>query len=161
MKGTDLVWRNRAGLALLVLALVQMIGDVAGWRPLVGLGAAWGISPRPRVFSDVAGLETFSSRFTVVWRGEDGAAERLEITPAVYARLAGPYNRRNVYGAALSYAPRLPDELWQPVYCHGLAPDGPLRRELGLPATTEGLAVEIVTKTRGRDDRWRLEPPCP
>lgn len=160
MTHRGLVWRNRAGLALLLASLAQMIGDLAGWRPLVGLAAAWGVSPRPRVFSDAGGLETFASRFTLVWRGEDGAAESLEISPAIYGRLAGPYNRRNVYGAALSYAPRLPEELWQPVYCYGLAPDGPLRRELGLPARTDGLAVEIVTKTRGRDDRWRLEPPC-
>lgn len=161
MTRTGLVWRNRAGMALLALALVQMIGDVLGWRPLVGLGAAWGASPRPKVFSDVAGLETFSSRFTLVWRDEGGATERLEITPQVYSRLAGPYNRRNVYGAALSYGPRLPDELWQPVYCYGLAADGPLRRELGLPPSTDGLAIEIVTRTRGRDDRWLLQASCP
>lgn len=157
----SLVWRNRAGVALFIVALVQMIGDVAGWRPLVGLGAAWGVSPRPKVFSDVGGLETFASTFHLVWRDEGGTERRLEITPPVYSRLAGPYNRRNVYGAALSYAPRLPEEIWQPVYCHGLAPDGPLRRELGLPATTDGLATEIATRTRGRDDRWVLQPSCP
>ena len=158
---TSLAWRNRAGAALVVLALAQMAGDLAGWRPLVGLAAAWGVSPRPRVFSDVDGLETFASRFAILWRDPGGQPRRLEITPEVYARLAGPYNRRNVYGAALSYAPRLPDELWQPVYCYGLAPDGPLRRELGLPAETPGLAVEIVTRTRSRDDRWLLRPECP
>jgi len=148
-------------MALFLLALVQMIGDVAGWRPLVGLGAAWGLSPRPKVFSDVEGLETFSSTFSLVWTDETGAAERLEITPAVYSRLAGPYNRRNVYGAALSYAPKLPDALWQPVYCYGLAEGGPLRRELGLPERTDDLATEIVTRTRGRTDSWTLQPACP
>ncbi len=157
----SLVWRNRAGLALFVLALVQIVGDVAGWRPLVGLGAAWGISPRPKVFSDVDGLEPFSSTFAFVWRDENGEAKRMEITPEVYSRLAGPYNRRNVYGAALSYAPRLPEELWRPVYCYGLASDGPLRRELRLPERTDGLATEIVTRTRGRNDRWLLRPSCP
>ena len=160
MTPRSLVWRNRAGLALLLLAMAQMVGDLAGWRSLVGLGAAWGVSPRPSVFGDVDGLETFASRFAFVWT-EAGAERRLEITPEVYSRLAGPYNRRNVYGAALAYAPRLPDELWRPVYCHGLAPQGPLRRELGLPAETRDLATEIATRSRGRADRWRLQPPCP
>ncbi len=152
-------WRDLAGIALLVVALAQMIGDVAGWRPLVGVAAAWGVSPRPKVFSDVEGLETFSSSFAFVWRDENDE-KRLEITPEVYSRLKGPYNRRNVYGAALAYAPRLSEELWQPVYCYGLTSDGPLRRELGLPARTEDLAVEIVTRTRGRSDRWVLRPEC-
>ncbi len=148
-------------MVLLVAALTQMVGSMAGWQALAGLTAAWGISPRPNVFSDVEGLEPFSSIFSLVWRDERGAEQRLLITPPVYSRLAGPYNRRNVYGAALSFAPRLPDALWQPVYCYGLAQDGPLRRELGLPATTDDLAVEIVTRTRGRHDRWRFQPSCP
>ena len=148
-------------MALCVLALAQMAGDLAGWRPLVGLLAAWGVSPRPNVFSDADGLEPFASTFTFTWVGESGLDERLEITPALYSRFDGPYNRRNVYGAALAYAPRLPDSLWQPVYCYGLAERGPLRSELGLPAITEGLATEIATRTRGRDDRWELQPDCP
>ncbi len=160
MEERSLAWRNRAGVVLLALALVQMIGDLADWRPLVGLGAAWGISPRPKVFSDVDGLETFSSSFSLAWNEPGAVTRRLEITPGVYARLSGPYNRRNVYGAALSYAPRLPEELWLPVYCYGMAPDGPLRRELGLPRETDGLAIEIVTRTRGRDDRWTFRPAC-
>ena len=160
MAAPSLVWRNRAGAVLCVLASLQMIGDAAGWRPLVGLSAAWGVSPRPKVFSDVDGLETFSSSFALVWL-EGGAERRLEITPKVYSRLTGPYNRRNVYGAALSYAPRLPEELWGPVYCYGMAADGPLRRELGLPVVTDGLTTEILTRTRGRDDSWALRPSCP
>jgi len=160
MPKPDLRWRNRAGVVLFALALAQMIGDVAGWRPLVGLAAAWGVSPRPKVFSDVDGLEPFASTFNLRWQDESGAAQELEITPELYARLAGPYNRRNVYGAALAYAPRLPEALWQPIYCYGLAADGPLRREFGLPASTEGLVTEIVTRTRGRADRWLLRPEC-
>lgn len=160
MESPSLTWRNRAGVALLVVALAQMLGDVIGWRPLVGLGAAWGVSPRPRVFSDVDGLEPFASAFTFTWVDSTGEPQQLEITPSVYSRLSGPYNRRNVYGAALAYAPRLPDALWQPVYCYGLAANGPLRAELGLPATTDRLATEIVTRTRDRSDRWVLQPPC-
>ena len=35
-----------------------------------------------------------------------------------------------------------------------------IRSELGLPERTDEIAVEIVTRTRGRDDRWLLQPAC-
>jgi hypothetical protein len=152
--------RELAAVALGALALSQMIGDVIGSRPLVGLSAAWGFAPRPKVFSDVEGLETFASEFTLRWSESPGVERTLRITPELYSRLAGPYNRRNVYGAALSYAPRLPRSLWEPVFCYGLGDDGPLRRELGLPPTAHDIAVEIRTSTRGRTDAWLLRPSC-
>src|SRR3954464_3791251 len=108
-----------------------MAGYGTGSAALRGIGAATAASPLPKVFSDVDGLETFASGFTLHYRSGDGTRTDTAITPALYGRLAGPYNRRNVYGAALSYAPRLPRELWEPVYCYGLAPGGPLRSELG------------------------------
>jgi hypothetical protein len=153
-------WRNLAALLLGVLALSQMTGDVLGYRPLVGLAAAWGFAPRPKVFSDVDGLETFASTFTLEWQEGSGVRRELQITPEVYSRLEGPYNRRNVYGAALSFAPRLPSSLWEPVFCYGLDGGGPLRREFGLPDSARHVAVEIRTRTHGRHDSWRLHAPC-
>ncbi len=150
---------NRAALALATLGCLQMLGGALGLAPLRGLAAAWGFAPYPKVFSDVKGLETFASRFTLEWE-EQGKPFSLEITPELYSRLRGPYNRRNVYGAALSYAPRLPEAQWQAVFCYGLAPEGPLRRELGIPARAQKLRVQISTKTRGRSDAWTLRAPC-
>jgi hypothetical protein len=114
------------------------------------------------VFSDVDGLETFASEFTLHYRLADGRPASLRITPEVYGRLGGPYNRRNVYGAALSYAPRLPERLWTTVYCYGTAPspEGPLRRELGIPAGAHELSISIRTMTRGRTDQWTFAPVC-
>jgi hypothetical protein len=136
-----------------------MAGDALGLPWLRGIGAASVAAPLPKVFSDVRGLETFASRFDLEVTTPAGA-HRREITPEVYARLAGPYNRRNVYGAALSYAPRLPPELWRQVFCYGFAPDGPLRGELGVPADATAVRVHITSRTRGRDQSWILEPPC-
>jgi hypothetical protein len=153
-------WRNGAAIALAVLACAQMAGYVTGNRVLRGLGAASAMSPLPKVFSDVDGLETFATTFTLRYRKADGAVVETPITPALYGQLGGPYNRRNVYGAALSYAPRLPEPLWQSVYCHGLAPHGPLRTELGLQGATE-ISVTIRARTRGRNETWTLEPSCP
>lgn len=151
--------RDLAAAALLLLALSQMVGDALGIRWLKGIGAASVAAPLPKVFSDIVGLETFASTF-VLEVETPRSVERREITPIVYARLRGPYNRRNVYGAALSYAPRLPAPLWQQVFCYGFALDGPLRRELAVPADATAVRVHVITRTRGRHDRWILEPRC-
>ena len=153
-------WQNAAALLLLALGSLQMVGYLTGSRALRGVGAASAMSPLPKVFSDVDGLETFASEFTLRYRLADGAPAALRITPEVYSRLGGPYNRRNVYGAALSYAPRLPEPLWTAVYCYGLAPDGPLRRELGIPADADRFSISIRTLTRGRHDQWTFAPVC-
>ena len=106
------------------------------------------------------GLETFASEFIIQMETSSGQRVERVITPELYRQLKGPYNRRNVYGAALSYAPRLPDELWQAVFCYGLNPEGPLRRELGLPSDAAHVRVVIRTKTYGRSDTWVLSPSC-
>lgn len=138
-----------------------MAGYIANVPALRGLGAATVIAPFPKVFSDVDGFETFAADF--VLQGMDGAgvAFSREITPEFYSQLKGPYNRRNVYGAALSYAPRLPEPLWQAVWCYGLGGSGPLRTEFALPPGARDLTIKIKTRTRGRNDTWLLAPPCP
>jgi hypothetical protein len=140
--------------------MLQMIGEVTGLRALKGLGAASAVAPFPKVFSDVGGLETFASEFAFVVQQPDGGRSVEPITPELYQRLAGPYNRRNAYGAALSYAPRLPPELWRAVFCYGLGPGGPLRREFSLPPAPARVSVTIRTKTRGRSNAWTLDPSC-
>ena len=92
---------------LLILGMTQMVADLTGLKAVKGLAAATGASPAPKVFSAHRGLETFSSKFVVSWDNPDGSKEELEITPAVNSKLQGPYNRRNVYGAAISYGPVL------------------------------------------------------
>jgi hypothetical protein len=153
-------WRNAAAALVLVVGFLQMVGYVTGSRTLRGVGAASVISPLPKVFGDVEGLETFASEFTLTYRRADGARDSVRITPEIYGRLGGPYNRRNVYGAALSYAPRLPEPLWTAVYCYGMAPGGPLRRELGFRPDDSDFSVRIRTLTRGRSDAWTFEPVC-
>ncbi len=150
-----------AAIALGAFALTNMAGDLLNLPGLKGLASASVISPLPKVFSDVRGLETFASSFALEITAPGQEPKRVPITPELYARLSGPYNRRNVYGAALAYAPRLPEPLWQTVYCYALATGGPLREDLGLPpgATTK-IAVTIETRTKGRQESWRLDPTC-
>lgn len=93
--------------ALIVVGTVQMAGDLLGVTALKALGAATGASPAPKVFTAHQGFETYSSEFFISWTGKDGARREMQLTPAVYGGIRGPYNRRNAYGAALSYAPVL------------------------------------------------------
>ena len=124
---------------LVVLALAQMAGDVLGLPWLKGLAAATCASPAPRVFSAVKGLETYSTRFVIEWQDERGERQERELDSATYARLRGPYNRRNVYGAALAYGPVLASDprskpMLDAVLRYALCPPRPLLRELGVAA---------------------------
>jgi hypothetical protein len=155
----SLRWRNRAALALTVLGCSAMLGDMVGSLPLKGLGAASAFAPFPKVFCDNQGLEGFASEFTILARHADGSTNRIELTPELYSGLKGPYNRRNVYGAALSFGPKLPAEMWRNVFEYGLGPGGPLRREFDLPGDTTYVVVVVRTKTSGRSDQWTLSSP--
>jgi len=155
----SLTFRNAAAFALIGVGLLQMLGEVCGSRALRGLGAATAAAPFPKVFCDVAGLEGFASTFTLIGQMRSGVLFEKPITPQVYSRLRGSYNRRNAYGAALSFAPRLPEPMWQSVARYGLCDRGPLRSELQLPHDLEWLRVRIATQTRGRGDVWEIEVP--
>jgi len=138
-----------AAVALTALGLAQMAGDVAGLPALRGLAAATAASPAPKVFSAVQGLETYSSRFTLEWTDGTGAAQAVVLTPEVYARIRGPYNRRNAYGAVVAYGPVLASSattrpLFEAVARHALCDDAPLLRELGIdPATVTALRLRV------------------
>lgn len=151
-----------AALALLALGLLQMSGDLLGVPALRAAGATTCASPAPKVFTDVRGFETFSADFTLEATARDGRVVRVALDPALNARVAGPYNRRNVYGAALSYGPRLPAPLLDQVLDHAFHEPGALRDELGLPGDLVAIKVEAASRTRGREGqrfvherRWR------
>jgi len=158
-----------AAIALLALGLVQMTGDVAGIAALKGIGAATAASPAPKVFSAARGLETYSTQFFLEWTGADGRAHSLALTPEVYARIQGPYNRRNIFGAVLAYGPVLAaDPRTQPLFDtvarYALCGDAPLLRELGIdPAQVAGaLHLRLVPRPGTDTGNLPLElaPPC-
>jgi hypothetical protein len=155
-----------AAAGLLILGLLQMGGDLleragldAVGTPLKGIGAATTASPAPKVFSAVRGFETYSTRFYLEWTDRAGARRSLALTPEVYARLRGPYNRRNVYGAALAYGPVLASDdrtrpMLRAVVHYALTGDAPILRELGIdPADTAGAVRIRYTPLPGTDMR--------
>lgn len=143
---------------LVSIGVMQMAGDVSEFLPLKGIAAATNASPAPKVFSAVRGLETYSTRFFVEW--SDGS--RFELTPEVYSKIEGPYNRRNVYGAALAYAPVLPPALRDPVMRYALCGDARLVREIGLEPGTGTVAVRLepLEGTSVGDLPTFIEAPC-
>ncbi|HEV7768561.1 MAG TPA: hypothetical protein VGQ76_26425 [Thermoanaerobaculia bacterium] len=148
--------RVGAAVFLVVLGTAQMIGDLLGFLPLKAIAAATGASPAPKVFSAVQGLETYSTRFFL-----DLGDRRVEVTPKLYSRIRGPYNRRNVFGAALAYGPVLPPELREPVLHYALCGDAPMLRELGLQSTgTVAVELEPLPGTSLGTMQTRFEADC-
>lgn len=161
---------NVGAVALTAIGCLQMAGDVSGVIALKALGAASHASPAPRVFTAHQGFETFSSRFYIEWTDTDGNSQQLQLTPASYAGISGPYNRRNAYGAALSYGPVLSrseatEPMFQQVSRYALCGDSALLRELGIAANTISGVVTVRLEPRQPDistGNWQLSfsPDC-
>ncbi len=158
-----------AAVLLTVLGLAQMFGDFAGLPVLRGLALATTASPAPKVFSAVDGFETYSTRFFLEWTDRGGAVQSLELTPEVYARMRGPYNRRNVLGAVVAYGPIFAgSDTMRPAYeaiaRYALCGDAPLLVELGVDVETlagpASIRLEPLPGTDLGDRPTRLQAPC-
>lgn len=135
-----------------------MTGDLFGLPNLKGLAAATTASPAPKVFSAVDGFETYSTNFFVEWRDLDGELHTLQLDSETYARLRGPYNRRNAYGAVVAYGPVLgsnpsTQDLFFALAKYALCNEAPLLREFGIEAVQEGsLRVWLEPREDTRTD---------
>jgi hypothetical protein len=86
------------------------------------------------------------------------------LTPAVYHDVAGPYNRRNAYGAVLSYAPVLQSEpttrpMHDSAIAYTMCGDSSLLDEIGIDRATIAGPVIIELKPRQQlptDHGWKL-----
>ena len=135
---------KKTAFVLLVVGLLQMTGDLLRAPALRGIGAATGASPAPKVFTATRGMEAFSTRFYLEWTDRLGVRRKMLLTPEIYQRLAGPYNRRNVYGAVLAGGPVMATDerltgMYRSASKYGLCGRAPLLRELGIdPAEVVG-----------------------
>lgn len=146
--------RNTMAILILAVGSLQMIGHLSGNRILRGIGIACGVAPFTKVFCESDGYEAFAASFLLSGNHPDGSRWSHDLDPALYSRLRGPYNRRNVYGAALAFAPRLPDPLRNHLLTSSLAPDSHLRRELGIPGEVENLQVTIIPRAGENHAPW-------
>ena len=157
--------KSIAVMSLLVgLGSVQMIGDLLGNDQIKGLGLATHVSPAPKVFTAHDGFETFSSRFFLRWEHQDSPMQQMEITPDSYQHITGPYNRRNVYGAAVSYSPVLSRKpqtkaMFNSVSQYAFCGEAPLLKELGIDPQTVRYPMFLELKprdTNSKAEQWQL-----
>ena len=151
---------------LVGLGSAQMLGDVLGLPKLKGLAAATQVAPAMKVFTAHDGYETHAARFSLHWVNAEGAPQVLELDPHTYRSVKGPYNRRNVYGAALAYGPILRGDprtrpMQESVMRYAFCAPGELRRELGIPADAQDLRVRVQpTRADARRDlelEWSIQ----
>lgn len=142
-----------------------MTGDLLDVRAIKAIGAATGASPAPKVFTAHKGFETYSSQFFVRWTDKaTGEEKALRLTPAIYRGVGGPYNRRNAYGAVLSYAPVLHSEpatrpMHDSAVAYTICGDSSLLEEIGIDRATIAGPVIIELKPRQQlpaDHGWKL-----
>ncbi len=150
--------RNLLAILLLVIGSTQMVGYLLDVRALRGIGLASGVAPFPKVFCEADGYEAFVARFFVEGDLPGGGRWQRRIDPGCYAKLRGPYNRRNVYGAALAFAPRLPRDLRDALLEAALAPGSAMRDELGVPAGLGNPRVRIEPRHGTADETWTFPP---
>jgi len=150
--------------SLVTVGSMQMIGDLTGSAETKGLGAALHVSPAPRVFTTHDGFETFSSQFFIHWQDENGGSHSLELTAKNYEGIRGPYNRRNVFGAALSYGPVLNNnpatkDMFSQVSRYAFCGAAPALKELGVdsPLIRYPIAIELRPKDKNSiNEKWQL-----
>lgn len=141
--------RDRLAWAFLVtLGSLQIAADAFGLARVKALAAALQVSPAMQVFTAHAGYETHAARFSLSWLDPSGTAYVLALDPSTYARVAGPYNRRNVYGAAFAYGPLLRADprlrgMQESVMRYALCDPGSLRAELGIPVDALYLTAHV------------------
>lgn len=159
---------KRAYVLLLLLSCLQLAGTLLGLPILQGIGMASAASPLPRVFTANRGLEAFSSRYRLVLRDTAGDTRVLEMSSTLQARMRGPYNRRNAYGAIMAFGPILQVQpstrsMFLSVARHALCADAPLLRELGIdPTTIRGVRILEQLPREGTRTQLALslEVPC-
>jgi len=144
---------------IVLIGMLQIIGYLTGIDSIRNMGRITSSSPLPLVFSEVKGVETFASDFYFQYTTEMNETNKIKITPEIYSKLKGPYNRRNIFGAAISYGPVLPEDLWKSVINYGLCNDI-LNNELEVPVTKKDFSILIQTRTKGKSDQWTLNANC-
>ena len=119
-----------------------------------------------KVFTAQHGYETFSSKFEIEIEYLDGRVSSHMLTPEIYSRLEGPYNRRNVFGALIAYGPvlatnththRMWQSMWENAFCDGetVLSELGIRRDAGIKSTSVNY-LDQVTSTDGYPDRLRV-----
>jgi hypothetical protein len=128
------------GGALILVGSLQMVGNITGSPTVKAMGAISHAAPAPKVFTTQNGYETYSPRFYLNAIDDLGTVTSVQLTPKINARVSGPYNRRNAYGAALSYGPVLASQdltrpMFESAFEYAFCTNPDVISEIGLPKT--------------------------
>jgi hypothetical protein len=149
-------------LGILALGSSAIIGHLTGMKALKSIGLATGAAPYTKVFCQAECLEsgqtyeTFAADFFIQYTDPSGALVEQKLTPSVYQKIRGPYNRRNVYGAVIAYGPALPETIRNATFKYALTEPGTIAKELGIPADASQIQIIINSKTRGNHNQWKF-----
>jgi len=149
-------WKVYLQAATLVgIGCLQLTGDLIGNDTLKGLGAISHASPAPKVFTTQNGYETYSPVFEITAVNSAGPNSTLQLTPQINAQVRGPYNRRNAYGAAISYGPVLASnpatlEMFNAAFRYGFCDAQGVAHDIDLPAS-QIYRVDIKTRENRTD----------
>ena len=102
------------GLCSVTGAALETIAPAAG-RALVKLGFLTVASPYPKVFCRVGDEEPFGFEHGLTLLYADGREATVTLDRARTSTWGAPYQHRNVVGAVLAFAPRLPRETTEAV----------------------------------------------
>ena len=129
-------------LALLVaVGLANAVAYLLDVRPLGTVAKVTMASPLPRAFSQSQSLAGFAKEFVIELTSADGRVERRVASSELFAGLPGPYERRVLYGAALTYAPVAPQARFISIVRYGFCRGGPLAARLGVHEAVRSITV--------------------
>jgi hypothetical protein len=140
---------------------VELVSPRAG-KAIAAIGRASLASPAPKVFCKMGGIEPFAREHAIELRYEDGTTSSYAVDRARTIRLRGPYALRNVYGAALVFAPLLPPRTTEAVVQHGLCDGMALDTPLGdgLHGPPRSVVVTSSPRAGGAGEASRVEVTC-
>jgi len=152
--------KNKIPISLIVLiGFISIFGFFIRSERIQALGFISTASPLPLVFAEFRGVEGFANEFEIEIDGT-----KTVITPAIYGMLTGPYNRRNVYGAAIAGAPMLTNanekRMVSSILEYGLCGNGPLIQEFGLNPSVDYIKIHVRSKSSPSSGKWTIYVNC-
>jgi sterol desaturase/sphingolipid hydroxylase (fatty acid hydroxylase superfamily) len=152
-------------MVLLVIGCSNTVGYFGELDNIRGIAFATSASPLPLVFSAYNGVETFSTSFEFNITFMNGTTRSQMMDHKVYGMMKGPYNRKNMFGVALSHGPFFDKEnmiqVRQQILHWGLCNPGDLAKEFGIMEKIKKVYITIKSKTKGNEDReWKIIVKC-
>lgn len=144
---------------LLLLGSMNMIGYIFDSNNMKNIAYISTSSPLPFVFTSYNDVETFSLHHELNLEYKNGTNSAILLDHKLYSKLKGPYNRRNVIGAAFSHGAFFTDkrmlEIRDQIFYWGFC-EGQLLDEFGIDKGLNKVTINIKSKNKV----WRIPIPC-